>query len=565
MNRQEKTYGSDGGTKPLLEHFECLENIVLDVVILLNEEGTILRVSSSVEKELGFPMARYVGKSSADFIHKDDRRKARKALEFARDNPNIPITSEVRLERSDGSWNQYENRVHNLLHDPAVRGILVFSRDISERVEVVDSLQQSLATLETTNALMSWYMETDNITQFLDRVLDHILSLDRLSLDPIGKIFLMDYATRQLTLASSRGLNPAEAQTCNLIKHNDCLFVQAARTGKALIVTGSEASSADCPLLCRPNRYAIPIESNSQVYGVLGLWSSRETAPSKKVGTELKLLARVLATIIKKQRRDEEDVRLASIPRENPDPIIECSPDGTISYENPAAKTLMWQHGLEVEDLLPSNHKDIIETCLEGSCSTRRSQSEVGDRLYHWTYHQIPALKRIHIFGRDITDHDRAQKRLVYDAMHDGLTDLPNRNLLLDRINTALGMARRRSDYGFAVLLLDLDRFKVISESLGHSNGDKILAEVAGRLVLCVGTEDTVGRIGADEFVVLLEDVSDLSSAVRTANIIKERISAPMQVGGSNVSITTGMGLVLNKPTYESAEEILGDAHTAMY
>ena len=565
MSRQKITHGPDGKINPLLEHFECLENILLDVVILLNEDGTILRISSSVEKELGYPTARYVGKSSEDFIHKDDRRKARKALEFARDNPNIPITSEVRLERSDGSWSLYENRVLNLLHDPAVRGILVLSRDISERVEVVDSLQQSLATLETTNALMSLSMETDSTTQLLDRVLEHILSLDRLSLDPTGGIFLMDHATRHLTLASCRGPNQAEVLTCKLIKHEDCIFVRAARTGQALIVTGPEPSSAECPDVCRPNRYAIPIESNSQVHGVLALWSSKDTAPTKNIGKELKLMAGVLAKILKKLRMDEENVRLASIPRENPDPFIECGPDGSISYENPAAKALMWQHGLEVDDLLPSNHKDIVETCMKGSCSTRQSRGKVGDRLYHWTYHPIPALKRLHISGRDITDLDRAQKQLVYDAMHDGLTDLPNRNLLLDRINTALGMARRRSDYGFAVLLLDLDRFKVISENLGHSAGDKILAEVAGRLVQCIGTEDTVSRIGGDEFVVLLEDVSDLASAVRTAHVIQERLSAPMQVGGSKVTITTGMGLVLNKPTYESAEEILGDAQTAMY
>ena len=92
MSRQDNTHGSDREANPLLEHFDCLENILIDVVILLDEEGTVLRISSSVEKELGYPTARYMGKSSADFIHKDDLRKAKKALAFAIDNPNIPIT-----------------------------------------------------------------------------------------------------------------------------------------------------------------------------------------------------------------------------------------------------------------------------------------------------------------------------------------------------------------------------------------------------------------------------------------------------------------------------------------
>ena len=565
MSRQNNTHGPDGETKPFWKHFEYLENTLLDVAIVLDKEGSILHISSTVEKELGYPTARYLGKISEDFIHKDDRRNARKALAFARDNPNIPITCEVRLERSDGSWNLYENRLLNLLHDPAICGILVLSRDISERVEVVDSLLQSLATLETTNALMSLAMESDSTTQLLDRALEHILSLDRLSLDPTGGIFLMDQATRHLTLASCKGPDQAEVKTCKLIEHEDCTFIRAARTGQALLVTGPEPSPGECPNVCRPNRYAIPIESNSQVHGVLALWSSRDTAPTKNIGKELKLMAGVLAKILRKLRMDEENVRLASIPRENPDPIIECNPDGSINYENPAAKALMWQHDLDVNDLLPANHKDIIETCMTGSCSARHSRGKVGDRLYHWTYHPIPAQERLHISGRDITDLDRAQKRLVYDAMHDGLTDLPNRNLLLDRVNTALGMARRRSDYGFAVLLLDIDRFKMITESLGHSAGDKILAEVAGRLVQCVSTEDTVGRIGGDEFMVLMEDVSDLASAVRAANIIQERLSSPMLVVGSKVAITMSMGLVMNKPAYESAEEMIGDAHTAMY
>ncbi|HUJ27892.1 MAG TPA: EAL domain-containing protein, partial [Myxococcales bacterium] len=165
----------------------------------------------------------------------------------------------------------------------------------------------------------------------------------------------------------------------------------------------------------------------------------------------------------------------------------------------------------------------------------------------------------------DITERKNTEEKLLHDALHDALTALPNRSLFTDRLSQAMAFSRRREGYRFAVLLLDVDRFKTINESLGHLAGDLLLVEVANRLLACVRPGDTVARLGGDEFAILLEDFSDPEEPIHAADRIQQALGAAHDLGGTEVFATASIGVAAGGPEYAHPEELLRDADTAMY
>lgn len=165
----------------------------------------------------------------------------------------------------------------------------------------------------------------------------------------------------------------------------------------------------------------------------------------------------------------------------------------------------------------------------------------------------------------DITAKKQIQEMSEYDAFHDALTGLPNRALFLDRLGQSFARARRREDARFAVLFMDLDRFKVVNESLGHGVGDKLLVEIAKRLNANLRPADTVARLGGDEFAVLLEDVREVKDATTFAERVQSELQNPFPLEGQDVFTTASMGIALSNPGYDRPEDMLRDADTAMY
>ncbi|HEX5761265.1 MAG TPA: EAL domain-containing protein [Thermoanaerobaculia bacterium] len=166
----------------------------------------------------------------------------------------------------------------------------------------------------------------------------------------------------------------------------------------------------------------------------------------------------------------------------------------------------------------------------------------------------------------DITGRKLAEKRLQHDAFHDALTGLPNRALFMDRLGVALAHARRRGDHAYAVLFLDLDRFKNVNDSLGHNVGDELLVAVARRVEVLLRPGDTVARLGGDEFAILLDGVEEPAQATRVAQRINRELSRPFTVQGHEIFVTTSLGITLSSSAvYERPEDVLRDADTAMY
>ncbi|HEV3471029.1 MAG TPA: EAL domain-containing protein [Pyrinomonadaceae bacterium] len=165
----------------------------------------------------------------------------------------------------------------------------------------------------------------------------------------------------------------------------------------------------------------------------------------------------------------------------------------------------------------------------------------------------------------DITDRKRAEERLIHDAFHDPLTGLPNRALFMDRLGQAVERFRRDPGQAFAVLFLDLDRFKVVNDSLGHTAGDHLLIEVGRRLAACARAGDTVARLGGDEFTILLEGARDAHAAVHMAERVQEQLARPCDLGGHRLSASASIGIALAGIGESRAEDILRDASIAMH
>ncbi len=166
---------------------------------------------------------------------------------------------------------------------------------------------------------------------------------------------------------------------------------------------------------------------------------------------------------------------------------------------------------------------------------------------------------------RDITERKQIEEQLRQNAFHDALTGLPNRVLFMDRLALALEHTKRHEDYLFAVLFLDLDRFKLINDSLGHFIGDRLLVAIAHKLKACLRPTDTVARLGGDEFTILIEDIQGASDAIRVAERVQEELILPFTLNGQEVFTSASIGIALSTTGYDNAEDLLRDADIAMY
>jgi diguanylate cyclase (GGDEF)-like protein/PAS domain S-box-containing protein len=166
--------------------------------------------------------------------------------------------------------------------------------------------------------------------------------------------------------------------------------------------------------------------------------------------------------------------------------------------------------------------------------------------------------------ARDITGRKALEERLSRAALHDPLTGLPNRALLMDRLEHAVARAHRRKT-SLTVLFLDLDDFKAVNDASGHECGDRLLEEVGRRLDSGARASDTVARLGRDEFVVLLEDIGDEREATLAAARIREELEVPFEVGGRELSVTASIGVAVGPSAGYGPRELLRSADLAMY
>lgn len=268
------------------------------------------------------------------------------------------------------------------------------------------------------------------------------------------------------------------------------------------------------------------------------------------------------------------------------DGVIATDTTGTVTFMNQMAETLSgWtlQEALgcpieqilnlvyetnptEVESLVTRvlREKMIIEVEQDTVLITRTGQSmPINDSAAPIRNDDGDIIGIVIIF-RDVTARKQVEQQLRHLAMHDPLTGLPNRMHFTDRLNIAFEYSRRHEDYRFAVLFIDLDRFKVINDSLGHLFGDKLLVEIAKRLKNSLRSNDTIARLGGDEYAILVTDITDMRDVMHVAERIQKNMASAITINGQEVFTAASIGIAFNT-SYKRPEDMLRDADTALY
>lgn len=299
------------------------------------------------------------------------------------------------------------------------------------------------------------------------------------------------------------------------------------------------------------------------------------------------------------RRQLAERERLFSLITENAaDMIAVVDTAGHRLYNSPAYERILGYTSSELaatsamEQVHPEDRGRVLEAARKayepggGDCLEYRIRHKDGSwRVLESTASAIPGpngeIEGLVIVNRDITARKRAEALLEHRAFHDALTNLPNRALFLDRLERAIAVSQRHRDYKFAVLLIDIDEFKMFNDSLGHAAGDELLIQISRRLTTCLRgadtvsrdlaaqakvpvDDDTLARPGGDEFVVLAAELRDPSDAVRMSERIQQRMAIPFAVNGQEVVVSASIGIVFSGSSV-NAEDVLRDAEIAMY
>lgn len=257
-------------------------------------------------------------------------------------------------------------------------------------------------------------------------------------------------------------------------------------------------------------------------------------------------------------------------------------PNGKYIYVSPSCETLLGFSFREMIGLDPYQffHPDDLEhirltahqPVLRGDLisTTYRFRKKSGDYIWLETIarpilNDAGQVTQLQTTSRNVTERVLVQAQLTHDALHDTLTNLPNRVLFMEQVELALKQAKHRADYQFTVMFIDLDRFKLVNDSLGHLIGDQLLVAIARNLESCLRPNDMVARLGGDEFTILLDDTPDLTTVLKIVDRIQSGLRAPLMLEGHTMFTNASIGIVFGSQQYEQAIDLLRDADTAMY
>ncbi len=274
--------------------------------------------------------------------------------------------------------------------------------------------------------------------------------------------------------------------------------------------------------------------------------------------------------------------RFGSLVQHSYDTMIVTADDGSITFASPSVTALTGRTieevvGVQSISLIHPDDRDRVSAQLTARLSDGEIAERVQLRMAHadGTWRHVEAVvsdlrDRPSIAGyvanlRDITERKEAEEKLEHQALHDPLTGLPNRALLGDRIQQAILRGQRNDAPGPVVMFLDLDRFKLVNDSLGHAAGDKVLVEVADRLKAVMRASDTLARFGGDEFVMLCEQVPDRESLLIVADRVLAALESPFYVDGKRFQVGASIGAAVVEGDNLTADELLSDADSAMY
>ena len=549
---------------------------VSDIARITDLDDRLIFVNDAFVKAYGYPLDEVIGRpvrmlwsprnapSRGDEILRETRRGGWKGevVSIARDGREFPlelVTSQIRDENG------------------AVVGLVGIGRDISERKEA-ERLQSALYRIAETAS------SADDLPQFyaaIHRIVGELMDARNFYIalrDGSGRVtfpYFADEAEPAPPARAAGGLTDYVLETGEPLLASPETFETLLARG---LVTPRGAPSIDW--------LGVPLRTEDQVFGALVVQSySPEQRFREKDRDILMFVSRHIAAAIAR-KRSAEALRNADEFRER---VLESATNAIFALDRRGCFTLVNRRACEItgfptEELIGAPAERVIpvarlEEVRAQFRKTARERTPVSlfetdlvrrdGTLAPITFSIAPLLAGGRVIGvagtaEDITERRRAQERIEHLAYHDALTGLPNHALLQDRLEIALSRARH-DGRSIAVLFLDIDRFKVVNDSLGHPMGDRLLQRVADRLTSVVRQGDTVARLGGDEFVVVLSDLNHVEDAVRVGEKIVGGLRLPFRIGNEELYVTTSLGISVFPNDGESGEALIKNADTAMY
>ncbi|CAK0777386.1 diguanylate cyclase [Gammaproteobacteria bacterium] len=541
--------------------FHEIQKNALDAIITIDSNGAVVEFNPSAEILFGYHQADVRGKDIANIIIPERLRKAHRKG-FSRHLTTATTTIignrlELPAMRADGSEFLVELTV-TALDIPEGKLFTAFLRDITERKQAEENLTRALADQAIIGTILGMSLQQIPYHDMLWHVLSFILTRGELGTEKGGAILLADPNTGMMTMAIQDRLDAATITACT----------------KVPLPYGSTV----CGNL---TAYCIPIGDSAAPLGMMVLFPPDNRSITENDRNFLVAVADTLAGIISRHQAAARLRQLSQAVEQSPGSVVITDINACIQYVN---RKFIEVTGYSFEEAIgknprflksgytsPETYRELWETVAAGQTWHGEFHNRKKNGDHYWEQASISPIKEqggtvTHYVAvkEDITLRKEYEERLLRQAHFDNLTNLPNRLLALDRFSQALAHARRQGRMA-AVLFIDLDHFKRINDTLGHTVGDELLRQTAARLKGCTRESDTVARLGGDEFMIILFDIDGPTAAELVAGNILAVFTEPFIINHRELFIRASIGISIYPLDDIDAHNLLRNADAAMY
>jgi diguanylate cyclase (GGDEF)-like protein/PAS domain S-box-containing protein len=526
------------------ERFRNLVENASDIIYVVDLKGNYLSVNKAVERIFGFTVEEALTLNMSQVTAPEYHGLIHQNLDKKVKGLSKRTAYEVECFKKDGSRITLEINSSPIVVDGRTVAIQGIARDVTER-------KLSEEALRTSEEQYRDLFENAN-----DLIYTHDLKGNFTSLNRAGELIT--------------GYSRDEAIGLNISQVVAPEHLDAARSMTAKKISGSAPTSYELEIITKSGS-RVSLELSTRII----------LHDGKPVGVQ------GVARDITERKRAEQAIRASELRyRQLGEGILHqvwtAEPDGTIDYVNGRTAEYFdrdaadiigdgWKEYVHPDDLACATERWIRAlTTGEHYESEFRLMRHDGEFRWHVAKatagrDESGAITKWFGSNTDIHDQKTSEEKLHYYARHDSLTDLPNRVEFMTQLRVAVEREKNTPGQGFAVLFLDLDRFKVVNDSLGHAIGDKLLIAIAGRLRACLRPGDVVARLGGDEFTILLNRTGGIDDVTRVAERLQSRLSAPFRLGNYEVFTTASIGIIMSDETVRQPEDFLRDADAAMY
>ena len=535
------------------DYFREITENSSDVIIITESNGNIKYCSRSVERCLGYKPEELTGKNAFNFIYADDLPRAANDYSKAIQTKDTAIPNEFRVVHKDGSVRLFEGLGKNLLDNPSVAGFIMNIRDVTESKQLEiqkEAAQKSLRESE------------EKYRTILEKMEEGLFELDLK-----GNItFVNDAECRKLGYSREEltGMNYRQFQDENTAKKTRQIFSEVYKKEEPIQLLDVEIIRKNGSKAFNEISVSLLKDKQGKATGFRGI--SRDVTVRRQMEEMI--------------RQSEEKYR--TIINEVDEWYFEIDLAGNVIFVNDA---IVRSVGYPPERLIGLNYKSFTSEERSGEVfKIFRQVYETREPTKNFPYEFVLPDGKITFFelsvfpklddqgkvvgfrgvGHDVTERKRTEEQLNYIATHDFLTGLPNRMLLMDRLKMATAQAKRNAQK-LALMMLDLDNFKNVNDSLGHMVGDKLLKEISLRLTGRLRQNDTICRLGGDEFIILLPAIERVEDAVEVAKIILESFEQSFICNDHLINSSISIGIAIYPDDAQDIDALMKNADMAMY